>query len=111
MYMLLMLVLDMYMVNVICKLSEGTNDDLMDLWGKSADGADEDYIFTIRMRTAYLVAALHVIPPMLFHVWDLCETQMNISGRSELYLQQNLFTKYMNLPEETEIKSEDLQAT
>jgi len=95
-YHLALINCEAYLVNVVCKVSDDSEDQL---------------ILPSRLGTAYILAAVYIIPSALLHIWTLASHKMDIDGRSRLFLRTSLFRKYLNFSEASReaISAEDLQ--
>ncbi|CAK9073175.1 unnamed protein product [Durusdinium trenchii] len=76
-----------YMVNVVFDHDEGRRSELL---------IPED-----PAKTAQVIGLLYVLSPLLLHVWKVVRVNLDLNGRSKVYLQTSVMRKYMNFSDES----------
>eukprot|EP00913_Durusdinium_trenchii_P013124 g12319.t1 len=76
-----------YMVNVV--------------FGHDESSASELLIPDDPAKTAQVIGLLYVLFPLLLHIWKVVKVQLDLNGRSKVYLQTSVMRKYMNFSDKS----------
>ena len=74
-----------YMVNVV--FGDDTGEELL--------------ISNDPEATAQIIGLLYVLLPLVLHVWKVIKVKLDLTGRSNVYLQTSVMRKYMNFSDES----------
>lgn len=96
-YLLVIILLRVYMVDTLYAMTDHTSEERL--------------FFPTRSETAYFVAACYVAPMVILHMWDVVKIRIDLSGRSCVFLQTNIFREYLNYSEHSreEVPTNDTQ--
>jgi ABC-type multidrug transport system fused ATPase/permease subunit len=78
--------MSMYMVDVVFNI-------------KDKETEKELVFFQTRLKEAFLVAVLWVVPIFFLHLWSYVKIRLDLEGHAVAYLRANLMRKYLNLSE------------
>merc|ERR1719424_2756716 len=93
-YLLLTLYLNIYLVDVLFKVTASTEHRL---WIHACPENG-------RIYTAAAVGTSFIAPMLFLHLWDLKKARLDLGGLSQDYLQVNLFRRYLNYTETSRMK-------